>query len=97
LWAGGARRLVGGNLDFTVPSSWSSPYSSYPYKRTPPDPLQETHLCSKASFFHTHIVSIVHLGDSHLVVIEKIGREERRELRRSQIYLILLDFVPLQI
>ena len=63
----------------------------------PPDPLQETHLRTKASFFHTHIVSIVPLGDSHLVVIEKIGREDRRELRRSQICQILFDFVPLQI
>ena len=55
LWAGGARRLVGGNLDFTVPSSWSSPYSSYPYKRTPrPSPRDtSTHQSFILSYTHS--------------------------------------------
>lgn len=56
------------------------------------------------TFFHTPTLSFilhapcssVSLGGSHLVVAKKIGREERSELRRSRVYQILLDCVPLR-
>jgi len=61
--------------------SWAHRVLGDPYKRTPIPPL-EGHLHTRAPFLHT-LCSSVHLGGSHLVVVKKTGREERRELRRN--------------
>jgi hypothetical protein len=55
----------------------------------------KTHHTLELHSLHHSCSGSVSLDGSHLVVVERIWREKRRELGRSQACQILLDFVSL--